>query len=72
MTSRRVRLVKQGMPGTGPVVYWMRREHRARDNWGLLHAQSLALAAGRPLVVAYALARGYLGAGLRQFRNNFV
>lgn len=67
MTGRRVRAVRPGTPGPGPVVYWMRREHRARDNWGLLHAQALALDARRPLVVAWCLARGYLGATLRQF-----
>ncbi|KAF4752925.1 hypothetical protein FOZ62_010832, partial [Perkinsus olseni] len=51
---------------TGPVVYWMSREIRARDNWALLHAQSLALQGKQPLVVVYNLAVGYLGGALRQ------
>ncbi|EPR40877.1 DNA photolyase FAD-binding protein [Desulfovibrio sp. X2] len=53
--------------GEGPVVYWMHREHRCRDNWGLAHAQALALSANAPLVVAYCLAPGFLGAALRQY-----
>ncbi|KAF4659679.1 hypothetical protein FOL46_006509 [Perkinsus olseni] len=51
---------------TGPVVYWMSREIRSRDNWALLHAQNLALQGKQPLVVVYNLAVGYLGGALRQ------
>lgn len=68
MTARRARSVASGRAsGPGPVAYWMRREHRVRDNWALLHAQSLALEAARPLVVVWCLARGYLGATRRQY-----
>lgn len=51
---------------SGPVVYWMNREIRAEDNWALLHAQNLALEHKAPLLVAYNLAPGFLGGGLRQ------
>lgn len=56
-----------GHTGGGPVVYWMHREHRVRDNWGLIHAQQCALDMGAPLVVVWCMAPGFLDAGLRQF-----
>ena len=51
----------------GPVLYWMRREHRCRDNPALAFAQALALQHQRPLAVAYCLVPGYAGAGMRQY-----
>lgn len=67
MNERRLHALSAGEPGQGPVLYWMHREHRARDNWGLLHAQGVALRAGRPLAVVYGLADTFLGATMRQF-----
>ena len=64
---RRVRTVQEGIPGSGPVVCWMSRDQRSRDNWALLHAQALALRRGRPLVVAFALAPSFMGATIRQY-----
>ena len=52
--------------GHGPVLYWMSREQRVRDNWGLLHARDLA-GETRPLVVGFCLAPGFIGATLRQY-----
>ena len=63
----RVTVLRDGPPGPGPVLYWMRRDQRARDNWALLHAQDLALALGRPLGVFFCLAPGYLGATRRAY-----
>lgn len=51
----------------GPVLYWMHREHRARDNWALLHAHAEAARRGAPLAVVWCLADGFLGAAIRQF-----
>ncbi len=59
--------VRGGEPGPGPVVYWMQREQRAADNFGLLYAQSRARELKRPLGVVFCLADSFLGAGLRQF-----
>lgn len=56
-----------GKPGRGPVLYWMHREHRARDNWALLHAHAEAARLGAPLAVVWCLANGFLGATIRQF-----
>jgi deoxyribodipyrimidine photo-lyase len=35
----RYRLLLNGDIGKGSVLYWMSREQRAHDNWGLLLAQ---------------------------------
>jgi len=56
-----------GRQGSGPVVYWMHREQRIADNWGLLLAQDLALQAGRALVCVFCLAPSFPGAGRRQY-----
>ncbi len=64
----RVRRLAEGPPGAGPVLYWMQRDQRAHDNWALLHAQQLALARNRPLVVVFCLATGVQGAPRRHYR----
>ncbi|NIP34258.1 MAG: deoxyribodipyrimidine photo-lyase [Thermoplasmata archaeon] len=63
----RHRRINEGREGDGPVIYWMSRDQRAHDNWALLHAQDLALARERPLVVAFCLAPAFLGAAVRQY-----
>jgi deoxyribodipyrimidine photo-lyase len=63
----RVRLLNQARPGPGPVVYWMSRDQRVRDNWALLYAQELALSLQQPLGVVFCLAPAFLGASLRQY-----
>ncbi|TVM17610.1 deoxyribodipyrimidine photolyase [Oceanidesulfovibrio indonesiensis] len=65
--QRRIHILNQGEPGKGPVLYWMHRDHRARDNFGLLHAQNIALERGVSLAVAYCLASKFLDATIRQF-----
>jgi deoxyribodipyrimidine photo-lyase len=64
---RRVRVVKQGSIGKGPVVYWMSRDQRVDDNWALLFAQELALERKVPLGVVFSLAPRFLNATLRQY-----
>ena len=59
--------VREGEPGPGPVVYWMQREQRAADNFGLLYAQSRARELKRPLGAIFCLVDSFLGAGMRQF-----
>ena len=51
---------------SGPVVYWMSREMRVKDNWALGYAATVAkdvLKTG--LVVVYNLEVGYLNGGYR-------
>jgi len=65
--ASRVRILRPGEPGAGPVVYWMSRDQRVRDNWALLHAQDLALRHQSPLAVVFCLAPKFLGATDRQY-----
>ena len=53
--------------GTGPVLWWVHREMRARDNWTLLHGLDLARERGVPLAACFCLAPAFLGAGRRQY-----
>jgi deoxyribodipyrimidine photo-lyase len=67
VNRKRLRPLNRARPGQGPVVYWMSRDQRVRDNWALLYAQELALSLGRPLGVVFCLAPAFLGATLRQY-----
>ncbi len=51
----------------GPVMYWMSRDQRVRDNWALVYAQEQALRTRQPLVVVFCLVPDYAGAALRQY-----
>ncbi|KAL5728051.1 deoxyribodipyrimidine photo-lyase [Ranunculus cassubicifolius] len=50
----------------GPVVYWMFRDQRVRDNWALIHAVEQANKSNVPVVVAFNLFDQFLGAKARQ------
>jgi deoxyribodipyrimidine photo-lyase len=63
----RSRLVAAGEERPGPVIYWMSRDQRSRDNAALLFAQRLALARREPLIVAFCLAPEFPGATLRAY-----
>jgi len=65
--QRRSHALNERPISNGPVLYWMSREQRVADNWGLYYAQQLALEQKVPLVVAFTLADGFLGATLRQY-----
>ena len=64
---QRIRTLQAGAPGTGPVVYWMSRDQRIRDNWALAHAQERAQAEDRGVVVLFCLTPEYPGATWRQY-----
>jgi len=63
----RINLLSRGIDPGGPVVYWMSREQRVTDNWGLLWAQNIALEHKRPLVVIFCLVPDYPGANIRHY-----
>ncbi len=65
--ARRVRVLQKAAAGPGPVVWWLSRDQRVRDNWALLFAQELALAAGAPLIAVFCLVPAFLGATLRHY-----
>ncbi len=64
----RIRVLKErSRPSeVGPVVYWMFRDQRLRDNWALIHAVEEANKAGVPVAVAFNLFDQFLGAKARQ------
>lgn len=67
MNEKRVRQIKDGKADSGPVVYWMSRDQRSKDNYALLFAQKKAIEEKRPLVVVFNLVPTFLGATLRQY-----
>ncbi len=67
MNEKRVRILKKGAMGIGPVVYWMSRDQRVNDNWALLFAQDLAISQKLPLTVIFCLVPSFLEATIRQY-----
>lgn len=65
--TQRQRALNQHTYRGGPVVYWLSREQRARDNWALLSAQQLAVDRQAPVAVVFNLAPRFLGATYRQY-----
>ncbi|KAK7252657.1 hypothetical protein RIF29_36763 [Crotalaria pallida] len=65
----RIRTLKEGSPHydgkPGPVVYWMFRDQRLRDNWALIHAVHQANKANVPFAVVFNLFDQFLGAKAR-------
>lgn len=67
VNSKRIRPLKEGPVGQGPVIYWMSRDQRMADNWALLHAAEVAAEKGTAVAVAFNLVPEFLGAGARHF-----
>jgi deoxyribodipyrimidine photo-lyase len=67
MNYKRMRTVQEGKSAAGPVVYWMSRDQRARDNWALLFAQRAAMEHKSPLMVCFCLSPSFLEATIRQY-----
>ncbi|NDV21404.1 deoxyribodipyrimidine photo-lyase [Desulfovibrio sp. JC022] len=63
---RRIHYLNSADKLEGPIIYWMSREQRVRDNWGLLHCRELA-GAEAPLIVVFCLVPSFLGATLRHY-----
>ena len=53
--KRRIFALNNNENISGPVLYWMTREQRADDNWGLILAQEIALHTETPLYVCFCL-----------------
>ncbi len=67
MLVERVKILKEGEPVKGPVVYWMQRDQRVEDNWALIFAQLKAKENDQPLIVVFNLVNKFLDATLRQY-----
>ncbi len=67
MNEKRIRLLQQGKPGNGPVIYWMSRDQRINDNWALVHSVDIAKKNKRPLIIVFTLVTKFREATLRQY-----
>lgn len=67
VNERRIRLIKDGPEHEGPVLYWMSRDQRVKDNWAFLFAQDLALERKKPLGVLFCLVPQFLNATVRHY-----
>lgn len=67
MNPKRIRTLKPGKSGDGPVAYWMSRDQRVEDNWALLFARAIAQDVDAPVVVVFCLTNEFLGAGRRHY-----
>jgi deoxyribodipyrimidine photo-lyase len=67
MIDKRVKIITEGKKGKGPVIYWMSRDQRIRDNWALIYSQKMALKLKAPLVVLFCLVPQFLNATIRQY-----
>ncbi|MGE5424728.1 MAG: deoxyribodipyrimidine photo-lyase, partial [Syntrophothermus sp.] len=65
--ERRILPLNNLPPVPGPVVYWMSRDQRARDNWALLYASQMAFSMKQPLVVVFCQVPEYLQAQAGHF-----
>lgn len=63
----RIRQLSDNPGGAGPVIWWLQRDQRLRDNWAALYAYGEAKRRDVPLVAAFALSPGFLGATMRQY-----
>jgi deoxyribodipyrimidine photo-lyase len=67
MNPQRIRLFEEVEERSGPIVYWMSRDERTRDNWALLFAQEKALERTQALAVVFCLVPAFLNATVRQY-----
>ncbi len=67
MNPKRIRLLKNGEEKSGPVIYWMSRDQRVKDNWALIASQEEALKRKQQLVVVFCLVDNFLEATERQY-----
>jgi deoxyribodipyrimidine photo-lyase len=65
--KERIKLLRGGQEGLGPVVYWMSRDQRISDNWALLYAQEIAFRMDVSLAVVFCLVPDFLNATMRQY-----
>lgn len=64
---KRIRHLNEFEYISGPVVYWISRDQRVRDNWALLFCQNKAISYQVPMVVVFCLTPQFLGATKRQY-----
>jgi deoxyribodipyrimidine photo-lyase len=65
--KNRSRLLQNGTPGAGNILYWMSRDQRVSNNAALLFASYLAKESGKLLEVLFVIDDTYPNANLRSF-----
>ncbi|TLU83152.1 MAG: deoxyribodipyrimidine photo-lyase [Chlorobium sp.] len=65
---RRITLLNECAYIGGPVLYWMSRDQRVRNNWALLFAHHKAATRKQPLTVVFTLAPSFPGAAPAHYR----
>ena len=67
LDTRRIKKLNNLNYSSGGVIYWMQRDRRSKNNWALVHAQSLAIKLKVPLTVFYSLNGHFSDANTRQY-----
>lgn len=67
MNSRRVNKINEINYSGGPVIYWMSRDQRAKDNWALIYAQETAEKANETVIVVFCLVPTFLNASAKHY-----
>jgi deoxyribodipyrimidine photo-lyase len=67
VNPKRIRILVDRAYKNGPIIYWMSRDQRTRDNWALLFAKELSLKFNAPLEVIFCLVPEFLGASTGQY-----
>jgi deoxyribodipyrimidine photo-lyase len=67
VNKKRISLLNGKSTGDGPVVYWMSRDQRVKDNWALLYAVEQAHNLGSGLIVVFAITEKFPGASVRSY-----
>ncbi|MBD3197862.1 MAG: deoxyribodipyrimidine photo-lyase, partial [Candidatus Lokiarchaeota archaeon] len=65
---KRVRQINEGEQKKGPLLYWMSRDQRIKDNWALLFAQMKAKEHKEPLIVIFSLLDKFKNSIWRAYR----
>lgn len=68
MNDKRIHRLNDKPCGSGPIVYWMSRDQRVKDNWALVCAQRIALKKQASVVVVFCLVPEFLNASKRHYQ----
>jgi deoxyribodipyrimidine photo-lyase len=67
LNQGRIRILSARGKSSGPVIYWMSRDQRVKDNWALLFAMEKARESSAGLIVLFTLVSEFLESTLRQY-----
>lgn len=67
VNKNRVRVLFNGTKKSGPIIYWMSRDQRVKDNWALLYAFEKATEFEQQLIVVFVLASAFGEANIRHY-----